>query len=82
MSGMWPRPLALRVTEVQQTLEELRQKGVEVVSEPSEGFSFDGVTAVIRDPHGLLIELREWRAGDSPANDAWRATRPGAVRTA
>ena len=79
--GTAQRPLALTVTDVDAVIADLEAKGVEVTTQPRPGFSFFGVTAVVTDPSGLAIELREWRGGDGPHYDAWQPEVEGAVRT-
>jgi hypothetical protein len=61
------------------TIADLKAKGVAVDVEPRPGFSFGGLTAVIRDPSGLAIELREW-AGDDAHNPDWQPKRADVVR--
>lgn len=72
----------LTVDDLDTTLAELRRKDVEVVTEPFEPRSFWGRQAVIRDPFGYLVALREWRAPDGPRFDGWQPTRPDVTRTA
>jgi catechol 2,3-dioxygenase-like lactoylglutathione lyase family enzyme len=76
------RPFALTVNEIEKTVEELRSKGVEVKEEVRDSFSFNGLTAVIKDPSGLDIELRQWAAPDGPHYADWQPARPDVVRTA
>ena len=78
--GTAQRPLALTVTDVDAVIADLEAKGVEVTTQPRPGFSFFGVTAVVTDPSGLAIELREWRGGDGPHYDDWQPEVEGAVR--
>ena len=79
--GTAQRPLALTVTDVDAVIADLEAKGVEVTTQPRPGFSFYGVTAVVTDPSGLAIELREWRGGDGPHFMDWQPEVEGAVRT-
>lgn len=72
----------LVVDDLDAVLSELRAKGVEVATEPFEPRSFWGRQAVIRDPFGYRIALREWRTPDGPTFDAWQPTRADIVRTA
>ena len=72
----------LVVDDLDATLSELKGKGVEIVTEPFEPRSFWGRQAVIRDPFGYAIALREWRAPDGPKFDGWQPTREDVVRTA
>jgi catechol 2,3-dioxygenase-like lactoylglutathione lyase family enzyme len=72
----------LVVDDLDAVLTELRAKGVEVATEPFEPRSFWGRQAVIKDPFGYLIALREWRAPDGPHFDGWQPSRADVVRTA
>lgn len=76
------RPFALTVTDIESTVEELRHKGVEIETEPRDSFSLAGLTAAIKDPSGLTIELRQWQAPDGPHYPDWQPKRPDVVRTA
>ena len=40
--------------------------GVDIAAEPAPSFSFTGRQAVIRDPSGLAIEVRQYGPADSP----------------
>ena len=73
--------LGLTVSDVDAALADLRQKGVEVAREPWEARTFWGKQAVIKDPSGYGISLREWRNGDSPYFEGWQPTEEGTVRT-
>ena len=75
------RPLCLTVADMDRTLVELQEKGVEI-TRSWEGFSFSGRAASIKDPSGLDIELREWLTPDSPHYPDWQPTRADVVRTA
>ena len=72
----------LVVDDLAATLATLRAAGVEVAAEPFEPRSFEGRQAVIRDPFGYRIALREWHAPDGPTNADWQPTRPDVTRTA
>ncbi len=74
------RLVALRVDDMEKTLQQLKTHGVEPSLGPSPGATFDGVRAEIKDPHGCSIELREWRNNDSADNGQWRPTRLGLSR--
>ena len=59
---------------------ELRIDHVHAVAlDLDESISFDGKTAVIRDPSGLAIELREWAAHDGPTYPDWSPIRHDVV---
>lgn len=79
--GTAQRPLALTVTDVEAVIADLEAKGVQVTTQPRPGFSFNGVTAVVTDPSGLAIELREWRGPDGPHYPDWQPDREDVVRT-
>jgi catechol 2,3-dioxygenase-like lactoylglutathione lyase family enzyme len=72
----------LVVDDLDAALAELQGRGVEVATAPFEPRSFWGRQAVIRDPFGYLVALREWRAPDGPRFDGWQPTRDDVVRTA
>ncbi|MSQ27322.1 MAG: VOC family protein [Dehalococcoidia bacterium] len=63
--------VALRVDDMEKTLQELKIHGVEPSWGPNPGATFDGIRAEIKDSHGLSIELREWRNSDSADNERW-----------
>ena len=77
--GTGARPFALTVDDAAATVRDLESKGVEVITQPRPGFSFKGVTAVIRDPSGLAIELREWHPDDGRHYPSWRPEREDVV---
>lgn len=77
--GTGARPFAMYVEDAGAAVRELESQGVEVVVQPRPGFSFSGKTAVIKDPSGLEIELREWGGGDSPAYPSWEPSRADVV---
>ena len=53
------RGIALEVEDMDKAVEHLKSKGVEITIPPVDlGNSFRGE---IRDPDGLIIELREWK---------------------
>ncbi len=64
--------VGLAVDNLDAALTELRAQGVEVVREAWNARTFWGRQAVIRDPGGANIALREWRAPDGPHFDGWR----------
>jgi len=77
--GTGERPFAMYVDDAEAVVTELEALGVEIDTRPRPGFSFDGKTAVIRDPSGLAIELREWAAHDGPTYPDWSPTRDDVV---
>lgn len=72
--------IALRVDDMEKTLEALRLRGIEASRPPINANAFDGLRAEITDPQGVSFELREWRDGDSPSNPAWQPNRPEVSR--
>lgn len=53
------RGVALEVDDIKTAIDYLRNRGIEIAREPVDlGGSFRGE---IRDPDGLLIELRQWK---------------------
>jgi catechol 2,3-dioxygenase-like lactoylglutathione lyase family enzyme len=80
--GRGEQRFGLVVDDLDAVLRELSGKGVAVTTEPFEPRSFWGRQAVIRDPFGYLVALREWRAPDGPHFDGWQPSRADVVRTA
>jgi catechol 2,3-dioxygenase-like lactoylglutathione lyase family enzyme len=74
--------LGLTVTDLNAVFQDLKQKGVAVVSEPEEMRTFNGRQAAIRDPNGYVISLREWRLPDGPHFGDWQPRHEGVVRLA
>ena len=77
--GTGERPFAMVVDDAEAVVAELEAMGVEIDTRPRPSFSFDGKTAVIRDPSGLAIELREWASNDGPSYPDWAPTREDVV---
>ena len=50
--------IALEVDDMDETIEFLKSKGVEVISGPNK--SVTSIRAKIEDPDGIAIELRQW----------------------
>ncbi len=50
----------LEVDDVDQTVAELRAKGVVIVAEPTDRPTWGSRTAHFRDPDGTLIEISQW----------------------
>jgi catechol 2,3-dioxygenase-like lactoylglutathione lyase family enzyme len=80
--GTGLRPFAMAVTDADAVTDELEAEGVEVIMRARPAFSFAGRTAVIRDPSGIEIELREWAAIDGPTYPAWTPEREDVVNVA
>ena len=74
-TGTGLRPFAMTVVDADAVTAELAAKGVEIIMQARPAFSFAGRTAVIRDPSGIEIELREWAANDGPTYPAWTPER-------
>jgi catechol 2,3-dioxygenase-like lactoylglutathione lyase family enzyme len=75
------RPFGLMVDDMEATVADLRARGVEVFDERI-GWTFSGKYAAIRDPSGVMIELRQWFADDSTTNPNWQPANPQVVRVA
>lgn len=73
--GTEARPLGMSVEDLDSTVAHLKSLGVEVVNEPAKSFSFGGRQAVIKDPSGLAIEVRQYDAADHPMSATWRPWR-------
>ena len=74
-SGREPATLyavGLAVDNLDDALRELQSQGIEIVREPWNARTFWGRQAVIRDPGGANIALREWRAPDGPHFTGWQ----------
>jgi hypothetical protein len=70
--GTEARPLGISVVDVDANEDHFTELGIHVVNQPGRGFSFGGRQAVIRDPSGLLIEVRQWEDNDFPMSPDWR----------
>jgi glyoxylase I family protein len=75
------KPFALTVTDMDAALAHLRAHGVEIVEE-RDAWTFSGRHAAIKDPCGIVIELRQWFAPDGPHNRDWRPARADITRLA
>jgi predicted enzyme related to lactoylglutathione lyase len=65
--------VGLAVEHLDDALRELQSQGIEIVREPWNARTFWGRQAVIRDPGGANIALREWRAPDGPHFTGWHS---------
>lgn len=79
--GPKAQPLALNTDDLEATLKDLEEKGVEIALPMQPAASFIGRVAIIRDPSGVYIEIREWQGGDCIDNTDWAPTQPGVRRT-
>jgi catechol 2,3-dioxygenase-like lactoylglutathione lyase family enzyme len=78
--GTEARPIGVSVDDLDASIAEFKERGIEVVNEPGRGFSFGGRQAVIRDPSGLLIEVRQWDSNDYPMSANWQPQRDDVIR--
>jgi lactoylglutathione lyase len=74
--------IGLAVTDMDAAIRDLKAAGVEVEREPYDARTFWGRQAVIKDPSGYGVSLREWQAPDSPNYDAWQPKHEGVTRLA
>ena len=65
------RKFGIAVTDIDAAVADLKSKGVEIVRERWDARTFWGRQAVIRDPSGYEVSLREWRAPDGPDFEGW-----------
>jgi hypothetical protein len=54
--------------------------GVEIVSQPKRALSFAGRQASIRDPSGVVLEIRQWDPEDFPMSADWVPELDGVTR--
>ena len=69
--GTEARPLGLACEDLAAEIDRLRALGVEIANEPAKSFSFGGRQAVIKDPSGLAIELRQYDSIENPMDPSW-----------
>ena len=74
--------IGLTVTDMDAAMKELRAKGLPVEREPFEARTFWGRQAMIKDPSGYGISLREWEPPDGPRYDGWQPRHEGGTRLA
>ena len=79
LTGTGARPLCLLVDDMEATIADLRAKGVEITTEIRPAFASHAWIAGIKDPSGLGIELRQFRAPDGPYQP-WVPERADVVR--
>jgi len=80
--GTESRPIGLSVDNLDEATKQFKAAGIEVVNEPTRGFSFGGRQAVIRDPSGLAIEVRQWDLSDNPMSPNWQPWREDVTKIA
>jgi catechol 2,3-dioxygenase-like lactoylglutathione lyase family enzyme len=73
--------IGIAVSNIDSALSDLQSKGVEVAREPWDARTFWGRQAVIRDPNGYGISLREWDKGDGPYFEGWQPLHEDVKRT-
>ena len=81
-AGTEAKPLGFAVDDLNATIDRFRDLGVDIATEPAPSFSFAGRQAVIKDPSGLALEVRQYDSGDVPLAPSWHPTRPDVVRLA
>jgi hypothetical protein len=74
--------IGLTVTDMDAAMKDLQENGVEVEREPYDARTFWGRQAVIKDPSGYGVSLREWQAPDGPRFEAWKPKHEGVSRLA
>ena len=79
--GRFEPRVGLIVDDIEAEIARLRAAGVHVEREPWDAATFWGRQAMIKDPNGWVISLRQYRAPDSPDYKDWQPDQPGVVRT-
>jgi lactoylglutathione lyase len=74
--------IGLTVTDMDAVIGDLRAKGIPVEREPYDARTFWGRQAMVKDPSGNGISLREWQAPDNPRFDGWQPKHEGVSRLA
>ena len=74
--------IGLTVTDMDEAMRDLKANGVQVEREPFDARTFWGRQAMIKDPSGYGISLREWHAPDNPHFDDWQPKHEGVSRIA
>ncbi len=80
--GRFEPRFGIAVDSMDEAIGRLRAAGVHVEREPWDATTFWGRQAMIKDPSGYVISLREWRAPDGPAFDGWQPAHEGVERLA
>lgn len=80
--GRFEPRFGIAVDSMDEAMAGLRAAGVHVEREPWDATTFWGKQAMIKDPSGYVISLREWRAPDSAAFPDWQPTHEGVSRIA
>jgi len=76
LQGTEALPLGLSVDDLDAAMELFAAHGVEVVSP----LSFAGRQASIRDPSGVVLEIRQWDPDDVPMSADWVPELDGVTR--
>jgi len=71
LQGTEALPLGLAVDDLDEAMEMFHSHGVEIVSPPSRAKSFAGRQASIRDPSGVVLEVRQYDPEDFPLSADW-----------
>ena len=71
LQGTEARPLGLSVDDLDEAMELFQSHGVEIVSPPKRALSFAGRQAAVRDPSGVVLEVRQWDPQDFPMAADW-----------
>jgi lactoylglutathione lyase len=74
--------IGITVTDMDEAIGDLKAAGVEVAREPYDARTFWGRQAMVKDPSGYGISLREWQAPDGPHYDGWQPKHEGVSRLA
>ena len=74
--------IGITVTDMDTVIRDLRAAGIEVTREPYDARTFWGRQAMVKDPSGYGISLREWQAPDSPHYEGWQPRHEGVTRLA
>ena len=80
LQGTEALPLGLSVDDLDEAMDMFASHGVEVVSPPTRARSFAGRQASIRDPSGVVLEIRQWDPEDVPMSADWVPELDGVTR--
>jgi catechol 2,3-dioxygenase-like lactoylglutathione lyase family enzyme len=80
LQGTEALPLGLAVDDLDEAMEMCRSHGVDIVSPPARAKSFAGRQASIRDPSGVVLEIRQWDVDDVPMAPDWVPELDGVTR--
>ena len=74
--------IGLQVDDIAEAIAELKAAGVHVEREPWTARTFWGLQAMIKDPSGWIISLREWKEPDNPYYADWQPVHDDVERLA